>query len=192
MLPQAFHAVDQSLMKVDGDTARLRAQVSGYENLQSKSLHQLDSIVEASHEQRNVLQSIKHELTQFQSNNNNNNNGNVGDGTGPRRSIGVNDLLPSGAIVDDLDQPSLMMDDFPSDNSNLMADLDNNGSLLEGGSPLEFFSSISTPLTSPTTATASVITSSRSVTGAGAVGGASAGAAAAAGSFYQGTDLNPS
>lgn len=45
MLPQAFHAVDQSLMKVDDDTAKLRAQVSGYENLQSKSLQQLDSIV---------------------------------------------------------------------------------------------------------------------------------------------------
>lgn len=186
MLPQAFHAVDQSLMKVDGDTARLRAQVSGYENLPGKSLHQLDSIVEASHEQRNVLQSIKHELTQFQSN-----NGNSEDGA--RRSILVNDLLPGGALVDDLDQPSLMMEDFPSDNSNLMADMDNSGSLLEGGSPLEFFSSISTPLPSPTTATASVITSSRPVTGGGAVGGTGAGGAAAtAGSFYQGADLNPS
>ncbi|XP_019543232.2 basic helix-loop-helix ARNT-like protein 1 isoform X2 [Aedes albopictus] len=196
MLPQAFHAVDQSLMKVDDDTAKLRAQVSGYENLQSKSLQQLDSIVEASHEQRNVLQSIKHELTQFQSN-----NGNDGEGGGAgagvasaRGPLGVNDILPGGGvgaiIVDDLDQPSLLMEDFPSDSSNLMADLDNNGSLLGGDSPLEFFSSINTPMISPTTATASVITSSRSV---GAGGGAGApGATGTAGSFYQGADLNPS
>nr|AAX55681.1 putative methoprene-tolerant protein [Aedes aegypti] len=184
MLPQAFHAVDQSLLKVDDDTAKLRAQVSGYENLQGKSLQQLDSIVEASHEQRNVLQSIKQELTQFQSNNGSNDQ----EGAGGRGPIVVNDLLPGGgAIVDDLDPPSLMMEDFPSDSSNLMADLDNNGSLLEGDSPLEFFSSINTPLISPTTATASVITSSRSVGGTG-----TGGASGTAGSFYQGADLNPS
>lgn len=143
-----------------------------------------------------MLQSIKHELTQFQSN-----NGNDGEGGGAgvgvasaRGPLGVNDILPGGGvgaiIVDDLDQPSLLMEDFPSDSSNLMADLDNNGSLLGGDSPLEFFSSINTPMISPTTATASVITSSRSV---GAGGGAGApGATGTAGSFYQGADLNPS
>lgn len=131
-----------------------------------------------------MLQSIKQELTQFQSNNGSNDQ----DGAGGRGPIVVNDLLPGGgAIVDDLDPPSLMMEDFPSDSSNLMADLDNNGSLLEGDSPLEFFSSINTPLISPTTATASVITSSRSVGGTG-----TGGASGTAGSFYQGADLNPS
>lgn len=107
----------------------------------------------------------------------------------------------SNDSVDDLVDPSaiMMVGDLPSDNSNLMADLDDNGSLLgtgAGGSPMEFFGSLNTPLISPTT-TASVITSGRSVVsgggGGGAVGNGGGGGGSTTASYYhQGTDLNPS
>lgn len=94
--------------------------------------------------------------------------------------------LLSNDSVDGLVDPAaiMMVGDLPSDNSNLMADLDDNGSLLGtgGGSPMEFFGSVNTPLISPTT-TASVITSGRSVTSGGGT---------TASFYHQGADLNPS
>lgn len=191
MLPDAMHAVDQSLLTIESETAIIRGQVSGYEDLHN-SQQRLDRIAEEQQEQREILQSIQQEFTsQIRTNGG-------GGGAGGPAGVGVGGgggvmvagdaalNLLSNDSVDGLVDPAgiMMVGDLQSDNSNLMADLDDNGSLLGagGGSPMEFFGSVNTPLISPTT-TASVITSGRSVASGGGT----------AGSYYhQGADLNPS
>ncbi|XP_065092200.1 basic helix-loop-helix ARNT-like protein 1 isoform X2 [Ochlerotatus camptorhynchus] len=184
MLPDAIHAVDQSLLTIESETAIIRGQVSGYEDLHS-SQQRLDRIAEEQQEQREILQSIQQQFTsQIRSN-----GGGVGNGGGAamvagNAAIAINNLLSNDSVDDLVDPAAIMMvGDLPSDNSNLMAELDDNGSLLGvgGGSPMEYFGSVNTPLISPTT-TASVITSGRSVAGGGTT----------ASYYHQGADLHPS
>lgn len=188
MLPDTFHAVGQSLLTMDSETAIIRGQVSGYEDLHS-SQRRLDRIAEEQQEQREILQSIQQEFTsQIRSNG----GGRAGGGSGGGAAVvavdaalAINNLL-SNDSVDDLVDPAdiMLVGDLPSDNSNLMAALDDNGSLLGvgGRSPMEFFGSVNTPLISPTT-TASVITSGRTVASGGGT---------IASYYHQDADLNPS
>lgn len=65
LLPDAFDAVDQSLLSMENTTALMRDQVGEYEVQQ----HRLDKIAEEQQEQREMLQSIQQEYTlQIQSN----------------------------------------------------------------------------------------------------------------------------
>lgn len=71
LLPDAFEAVDQSLLTIESTTAIIRDQVGEYEELHDAQVqqHRLDKIAEEQQEQREMLQSIQHEFTlQIQSN----------------------------------------------------------------------------------------------------------------------------
>ncbi|XP_038114601.1 aryl hydrocarbon receptor nuclear translocator 2 isoform X1 [Culex quinquefasciatus] len=71
LLPDAFDAVDQSLLTMESTTAIMRGQVGEYEELHGAQVHQhrLDKIAEEQQEHREMLQSIQQEFTlQIQSN----------------------------------------------------------------------------------------------------------------------------
>lgn len=71
LLPDAFDAVDRSLLTMESTTAMMRGQVGEYEELHGAQVqqHRLVKIAEEQQEQREMLQSIQQEYTlQIQSN----------------------------------------------------------------------------------------------------------------------------
>lgn len=95
LLPDAFDAVDQSLLTMESTTAIMRGQVGEYEELHGAQVqqHRLDKIAEEQQEHREMLQSIQQEYTlQIQSNG----GGNVG----PIRRIEPVIMRPEGPTVD--------------------------------------------------------------------------------------------
>lgn len=160
MLPGAFDAVDQSLRTMENTTAIMRERVSSFEDMEHSQLR-LHRIVEEQQEQREILQSIQQEYTfQIQSNGGGGGGG-AANGNGHRRPEELDDELLEGAAL------------VRGANIVELGGNANNGN--------EFFSSVRSPMVSPTTATtASVITTSRSMSGA------------TSGTFYRGTDFHPS
>ncbi|KAL1386814.1 hypothetical protein pipiens_020224, partial [Culex pipiens pipiens] len=104
LLPDAFDAVDQSLLTMESTTAIMRGQVGEYEELHGAQVqqHRLDKIAEEQQEHREMLQSIQQEFTlQIQSNG----GGAValaaaGGNVGPIRRIEPVIMRPEGPTVD--------------------------------------------------------------------------------------------
>nr|AAW81958.1 putative juvenile hormone resistant protein [Culex pipiens] len=106
LLPDAFDAVDQTLLTMESTTAIMRGQVGEYEELHGAQVqqHRLDKIAEEQQEHREMLQSIQQEYTlQIQSNGGGAGGAvalAIGGNVGPIRRIDPVIMRPEGPSVD--------------------------------------------------------------------------------------------